>query len=646
MPKKEILNKRSILYIFISLIVLSGIIIPISLINREECEFNLEIEPKEWTIMSIISADNPNEHAALDALQELELGFLAKSNVSVIAYVDRNLYYDSSNGDWAGVKYFEVQHDTDTKKIGSLEVQDKGELSFGNYQNLRDFINWTMSNYPAKHYALSYIGHGLGFNGLSFDVDSNSQYITMPILRKILSGFHFDIIALDGCGMGMIEVAYQMAPYTDYIVHSETVAPQEGFDYEQILQNLIQTTPSPQEFAIQIAQSAFYNIEYEIRLSRSVVETSALTDFVEKYNVTINELIPKIKEYITQIQEARTAAYLTDELTVDVGLFLSNLLQNLPQNISDEIELASLLYQYNESIIYCQNGQYNAELTGLSMYLPEEKWNPRYYYEIYRESYQLKFLQHTGWKSFVDEYIDYVTPIKSPSYPKHILNFGVPYMININETQREVWFELTVEEPTVYNFTLSVVEGDMGLYVLSATSSPLEPFGELWSQTQNPEMDDKEKITAWLEQGQYYIFIMSLTVNGTGILSCNKTVATDTQISYVYSESFAPRRGGTGPPISCIFYYYDLNFSSGRYHISITASENVLLRVKIWDLSGLAPINQEDQSLRYTSTIVDFRGNEGQNFNYFFSKVSQVNLMLEIGAMEWTGSFSLKISPV
>lgn len=141
------------------------------------------------------------------------------------------------------------------------EITALSEVDMDDPQTLIDFVRWGQRVAPATHYYLAIANHGNGFQGLAWDNSSagdNSARISMPELRYALNaitanGTHpIDIIHLDACLMGMLEIAYQLRGMASYLIVSENLG-WSFFGYESYL-NTITTTTSPMALAQQIAK--------------------------------------------------------------------------------------------------------------------------------------------------------------------------------------------------------------------------------------------------------------------------------------------------------------------------------------------------------------------------------------------------------
>lgn len=176
--------------------------------------------PYSWTIAIYISGDNTLSENVQQDLDEIAHAGIAE-NVRVVALVDQSSTGDSrllffSGGAW------------NTKSLTAVNSSWGSELAMDSPQTLRDFVSWAFSEYPSERTALDLWGHGAGWSGVCMD---HGDWLTLPELSGALSGQSLNLISIDACQMGMIEVAYQLRESADVLVASEKDVPAEGWQY-------------------------------------------------------------------------------------------------------------------------------------------------------------------------------------------------------------------------------------------------------------------------------------------------------------------------------------------------------------------------------------------------------------------------------
>ena len=154
-------------------------------------------------------------------------------------------------------------------------VQDLGEQNMGDPAVLQDFVEWSITNYPADYYALSIWNHGDGWReiqrelitraeramkrsepdtGVSRAVCTDSTDADILYMREVQTALEtaknnldtrlntsvkLDVVGFDACLMGMLEVAYALRNVANVVVGSEDTEPFDGWPYDDILEELV-----------------------------------------------------------------------------------------------------------------------------------------------------------------------------------------------------------------------------------------------------------------------------------------------------------------------------------------------------------------------------------------------------------------------
>lgn len=194
-----------------------------------EADFTVTFKKPAWLFLVWMCADNDLERYAYDDLIEMQN---TNPNVSVITLVDGNtILRDSIRvldefGQWQIIGYFDEDFDS------------------GNYIYLSLFVLLSKSIFQASNYALIIWDHGEAWIGdhkstrsyspqaIAFD-DTSGKRITTPQLREALEiAGGVDLLGMDACLMGSIEVLYELKDVADYVVASSFTEPGTGWNYE------------------------------------------------------------------------------------------------------------------------------------------------------------------------------------------------------------------------------------------------------------------------------------------------------------------------------------------------------------------------------------------------------------------------------
>lgn len=106
----------------------------------------------------------------------------------------------------------------------ALEI---GEASTADGEALAQFIIWGQHTLPADHYYLAIADHGDGARGIAWDHTTdlnNNAYLSAAAIRNVLERTDIakiDIVHLDACSMGLLDVAYQLREKVKYLLTSQ-----------------------------------------------------------------------------------------------------------------------------------------------------------------------------------------------------------------------------------------------------------------------------------------------------------------------------------------------------------------------------------------------------------------------------------------
>lgn len=209
---------------------------------------SMDAAKQTWLVMLYEDADDAvlEYDLFIDVNEAEKVG--STDRVKIVVQLDRyNAAFDG-DGDWTTAKRFYLTQDDDMDQIKSEEVADLGEVDMADPNTLVDFVSWAASTYPADKYVLIISDHGGGWTGIAWDPDPPNPESELSdgmeineldeALQKIqaTTGVQkFELIGLDACLMGQLEVFAALAPYARYAVASEEVVPALGFAYSGFL---------------------------------------------------------------------------------------------------------------------------------------------------------------------------------------------------------------------------------------------------------------------------------------------------------------------------------------------------------------------------------------------------------------------------
>lgn len=229
-----------------------------------------------WLVMLYQDADDKvlEQDIYLDLNEAERVG--SSERVQIVAQIDRYRAGYQGDGDWITAKRFVVTQDGDLNRVRSEQVADLGEVNMADAAALVDFVEWAVRTYPATHYALILSDHGLGWPGGWSDAAPSGRGDTrIPLaaglgdqiflheldaalgeLRSRTGIEKFDMIGLDACLMGQLEVFTALAPHARVAVASQEVEPALGWAYTSFLTDLTRNPDlSPAQLGERIVQS-------------------------------------------------------------------------------------------------------------------------------------------------------------------------------------------------------------------------------------------------------------------------------------------------------------------------------------------------------------------------------------------------------
>ena len=356
-----------------------------------------------WTIMIYVDGDNDLDPYAIQNINSMELvGSTDKVKIIV--------QYDSYG--YAGARRYYITKDYDQVNINSPIIEDIGEVNMGTGETLVDFIQFCTKNYPAQKYSLILWNHGGGFKkpgslqkDICWDETSGDDALTIPEVEHALnqSGAYFDLLAMDACLMGMLEVAYEVRNHTEIFVASEDNVPGEGFNYQHFLENLIASpNMGPDSLARIMIDSYISHYPFGTTLTLSAVNSLLLSTLTHEVNNLAMAIIhdnSTSKEVYRNIITRETICF-EDVDFIDLDDFALKLLGH-PQVLSSQVKYSAqrVLNQVSNAILYNRSQGNNSYWTlnnaqGLSIYLP--------IFTKYVEKYQnLQFANNTNWDELI-----------------------------------------------------------------------------------------------------------------------------------------------------------------------------------------------------------------------------------------------------
>ncbi len=267
-----------------------------------------------------------------------------------------------------------------TKLNGNL-----GLLDMASPNTLTDFIRFGVANFPANQYGMVLWNHGAGaVNGFGSDDLFDGDTLTLSELKSALSAaksktnVKFEWIGFDACLMATLETAYTLAPFANYMVGSEELEPNHGWDYKPILNALIRQ-PTIKGAAIgKVISDGFYNQAYANQTDEEITLSVIQLD-------QIKPLISAMESWVRVLNNDLTAKSQLNWLAKQRNIAESFGKGSNPEDNSDMVDLGDLALRTSakhpaesEAVIRAVKNAVKSKLTsvlaphatGLSVYFP------------------------------------------------------------------------------------------------------------------------------------------------------------------------------------------------------------------------------------------------------------------------------------
>jgi len=275
------MRKKSILSVFLMILMLSSSLSSGNLINKKEPK-NLEslefsyssdeifLKKAKWTVMYYMCGDSSLEIYISPLLENLSK-IASSKDLKIVVLKDTKekddsrLYYINESG-------IKIELNT---LLGWPE-----EVDMSNKNTFELFCSQVMEAFPASHYAfVTYANGATGWQTYPLDDRDGRGFLTIPELAESLKKItkngtrKFDILQTSCC-MSNIELSYEIAPYVDYLVTTqEHIAHKDVVPrcYRAVWDLKNNTDMNPEEFASRYAtrhkpHSFQYFVSYGERL--------------------------------------------------------------------------------------------------------------------------------------------------------------------------------------------------------------------------------------------------------------------------------------------------------------------------------------------------------------------------------------------
>jgi hypothetical protein len=354
-------------------------------------------------------------------------------------------------------------------------ISNTTEAISGTPESLYGFLRWAIKNFPAKRNAVVLWNHGSGIKdpsiwgkyyggdrnkffqkdpktgllhvkkkssqldrnnkahggnkdddkGIGFN-DVHQTYITNQEMRacfektctNLLQNKKIDIILMDACHMGMVEIASELKNVSDYVVGSEEIEPGTGYNYTFLLEPFLRESLSVKEFVKHAV--AAYEAEYVDSFADFTQAAIALQNFtifeqkIFNFSALLLKFISDDHDNFMTIRRIRKSGRYTteffDEDYIDLRHFLRSVIATLEDNrkiaqeakkidtLTHDLEQAAheCISEYDRQIIASTTGVNLPRAGGFAIYFPKKL--------VHHSYLKTFFAQSTLWSNFITDF--------------------------------------------------------------------------------------------------------------------------------------------------------------------------------------------------------------------------------------------------
>ncbi|MGQ9874287.1 MAG: clostripain-related cysteine peptidase [Chloroflexus sp.] len=313
---------------------------------------------------------------------------------------------------------------------------------------LANFLRWGQETFPARHYYMAIANHGQGVQGIAWDstsdarddgIRNNSAYLTIKELGQALNApgvAQIDVIHLDACSMGLLEVAFELRPRSEVPLRSRLLIASQYvgwnfFTYDQYVAN-ITATSTPEMVARTVVQIyADKSVQNQVPFTITALDLGrvmTVASTVDRLAAELAAYANNSNEHFNQVQNIRnSSSHLNSDndyrnTRSDAYVDLLSWTQKVRDSISDQAiqqranELINELtgeqsfilpnpngHRVGSATLPTRYGSYRINLNdvhGISIYYPDYT-RRKATFNGYVNNYLFEFTRYTRWSELL-----------------------------------------------------------------------------------------------------------------------------------------------------------------------------------------------------------------------------------------------------
>jgi hypothetical protein len=364
------------------------------------------LPPKSKSTLIYMVADNNLDYYGVANVKKMEQGMPENTRGNIFVYIDRNMngkpshpYLLQIHRDTVGgavtsgiLQAYKEQNSCDPQHLRQV-IEDVGQYCGEQNSVLSTLVLWSHgtgwlpegSAFEENEQAASPLSIGLDNTGDNSHTEEYGKEMDIKDLATALRGLHFELLIMDACFMGAVEVAYELRNSFEYMILSPSEILSTGFPYMDIASDLV----SDEVKAEAIAEKFFsyYNRQQNALQSATVavVEVKHLENLAvkmrsayQKYAAGITDTSPTPINFIAQYDRTLSNYFF------DFRQLLAYTFTDTQEGYSDILAAWSSAVPYYKHTEKMFSTLDLSQTGGLSIYLPshyEERASLHGYYK-------------------------------------------------------------------------------------------------------------------------------------------------------------------------------------------------------------------------------------------------------------------------
>ncbi|MDR0712112.1 MAG: hypothetical protein LBF67_07200 [Prevotellaceae bacterium] len=293
------------------------------------CTAKEETPPvKSKSTLIYMVADNNLDYYAVANVKKMEQGMPEDARGNIFVFIDRNMsgtpshpyllqiHRDTASGAVTSgiLRAYREQNSCDPQRLRQV-IDDVRQHCDGQNSVLSTLVLWSHGTgwlpegavFDDNERAASPLSIGLDNTGANENAEAKNKELDIKDLAAAISGLHFELLIMDACFMGSVEVAYELRNNFEYMILSPSEILSTGFPYMDIANDLV----SDEVKAEAIAEKFFSYYSHQQNALQSatvtVVDAKQLENLAlemrntyQKYAVGITDSSPIPTDIISQ----------------------------------------------------------------------------------------------------------------------------------------------------------------------------------------------------------------------------------------------------------------------------------------------------------------------------------------------------------